>query len=302
MKLFSTSILLSIGFLTQFAVARPVALVATPDGSQVFSAVEDPPSLVVVDSGAGTVTARHPLPAAASGMALSPDGKQLFITAGIAPGRLLTIDARSGAVLADHPAGHSPCAPVVSPDASRVYVCNRFENEVLAIDSKSGEIAARYPVLREPKAAVLRQDGAALFVTNHLPAGPANTGDIGCALSVIDVASGESQAVRLPNGSTGVEGIGISPDGAFVYLTHTVARYGLPTTQVDRGWMNTSGLSVIDAKSLKRINTVLLDDVDLGAANPWGVTVTPDGTNIVVTHAGTNKFLDCVDFLVGATR
>jgi DNA-binding beta-propeller fold protein YncE len=289
MKLFSTSILLSIGFLTQFAVARPVALVATPDGSQVFSAVEDPPSLVVVDSGAGTVTARHPLPAAPSGMALSPDGKQLFITAGIAPGRLLTIDARSGAVLADHPAGHSPCAPVVSPDASRVYVCNRFENEVLAIDPKTGEIEARYPVLREPKAAVLRQDGAALFVANHLPAGPANTGDIGSALSVIDVASGESQTVRLPNGSTGVEGIGISPDGAFVYLTHTLARYGLPTTQVDRGWMNTSALSVVDAKSFKLRASVLLDNIDLGAANPWGLACSPDGSLLLVAQAGTHE-------------
>ena len=224
--------------------ARPVALVPASDGKLLYTAIEDPASLVVVDPEQGTVAASHPLPAEPTGMALSPDGKQLFITAGLAPGRLLTVDAASGKVLAETPAGHSPCAPVVSLDGSRVFVCNRFVDEVLVIDPAAGAVVGRFPALREPNAAVLRKDGAALFVTNHLPAGPANTGDIGCALTVIDVNSGATQSVRLPNGSTGVEGIALSPDGAYVYLTHTLARYGLPTTQVDRGWMNTSAISV----------------------------------------------------------
>ncbi|MHC4505750.1 MAG: hypothetical protein ACYTFI_20795 [Planctomycetota bacterium] len=37
------------------------------------------------------------------------------------------------------------------------------------------------------------------------------------------------------------------------------------------------------------MNTVLLDDVDLGAANPWGVECTADGKHICVTHAGTHE-------------
>jgi mono/diheme cytochrome c family protein len=32
-----------------------------------------------------------------------------------------------------------------------------------------------------------------------------------------------------------------------------------------------------------------LDDVDLGAANPWGVTCTPDGKCVCVAHAGTHE-------------
>ena len=35
------------------------------------------------------------------------------------------------------------------------------------------------------------------------------------------------------------------------------------------------------------VNTVLLDDVDRGGANPWGVAVTADGRTLVVAHAGT---------------
>jgi DNA-binding beta-propeller fold protein YncE/mono/diheme cytochrome c family protein len=278
-----------LALLTSISLASPTALVSSADGKLLYATIEEPASLAVVDPANGAVTARHMLPAAPTGMALAPDGKQLYITAGLAPGRLLTVDASSGKVLADTPAGHSPCAPVVSLDGSRVFVCNRFEDEVIVINPKGGAVVGKFPVLREPNAAVLRKDGAALFVTNHLPAGAANTGDIGCALSVIDVDSGATRHVRLPNGSTGVEGIGISPDGGHVYLTHTLARYGLPTTQVDRGWMNTSAVSVIDTKEFKLRASVLLDNIDLGAANPWGVACSPDGSLLFVAHAGTHE-------------
>jgi hypothetical protein len=39
----------------------------------------------------------------------------------------------------------------------------------------------------------------------------------------------------------------------------------------------------------KVLNTVLLDDVSLGAANPWGVASTADGKLLAVTHAGTHE-------------
>ena len=42
-------------------------------------------------------------------------------------------------------------------------------------------------------------------------------------------------------------------------------------------------------QSKKLINTVSLDDVDLGAADPWGVATTADGKWICVTHAGTHE-------------
>ena len=53
--------------------------------------------------------------------------------------------------------------------------------------------------------------------------------------------------------------------------------------------MNTNALAVIDAASNECVNTVLLDDLDLGAANPHGVACTKDGKHLVVTHSGTNE-------------
>ncbi|UCF17239.1 MAG: c-type cytochrome, partial [Phycisphaerales bacterium] len=46
---------------------------------------------------------------------------------------------------------------------------------------------------------------------------------------------------------------------------------------------------IIDVPNKKYINTVLLDDVDLGAANPWGVACSADGKYVCVTIAGTHQ-------------
>jgi len=53
--------------------------------------------------------------------------------------------------------------------------------------------------------------------------------------------------------------------------------------------MNTNALSIINAKSRQLVDTVLLDDVDYGAANPWAVACTGDSKYICVTHAGTHE-------------
>jgi len=95
--------------------------------------------------------------------------------------------------------------------------------------------------------------------------------------------------IILPNGSTGLHGLIVSPDGRFVFVSHILGRYTVPTTQLERGWINTNAISIIDAGRKRLIETVLLDDVDSGAANPWGLACTSDSKYLCVTHAGTHE-------------
>lgn len=282
------ALLLSCAFLAA-AHASPTGVAKSPDGSRIFVAIEDPPSIAVVDPAAAMVAATWKLPSPPHALALSPDGTRLYAPAGTAPGSLLAIDPSNGNIAATIPAGHSPRAAAVSPDGTTVFVCNQFENRVEITSVRDGKSAGSFPVTREPAAAALRPDGKALYVANLLPAGAANSGDIAAELGVIDTATGQAMAIRLPNGSTDARALALSPDGRHVYLVHTLARYGLPTTQLDRGWMNTSALSIIDAEKHQLAATILLDDIDLGAANPAGVACSPDGRLLAVTHAGTHE-------------
>jgi cytochrome c peroxidase len=92
-----------------------------------------------------------------------------------------------------------------------------------------------------------------------------------------------------------LQDIRVSPDGKYAVVTHTLARYALPATQLDRGWMHTNAKTIIALDRLEILNTVLLDDVDRGAANPWGVAWSADSRTLVVAHAGTHE-VSVIDF------
>ena len=60
-----------------------------------------------------------------------------------------------------------------------------------------------------------------------------------------------------------------------------------PLTRFTMAWSSTT--SIIDVVGRKLHATVLLDDVDNGAANPWAVAVSPDSKTVYVTHSGTHE-------------
>lgn len=268
----------------------PLDMAADHATQTLFVAEHTANSIAVIDMAKGTVARRIALPEAPGGLALSPDGAALYVSNAAPAGCVRVINAASGAVQAVIATGHTPMALAAHPGGKLLYVCNRFNNDISVIDVAAQTELTRIPVVREPAAAALTPDGALLFVANLLPDGPADGDYTAAMVSIIDTASNSvAAAVPLPNGSTGVRGICVSPDGQYAYATHILARYQLPTTQLERGWMNTNAVSIIDAAEKKHVNTVLLDDVDAGAANPWGIACTPDGKSLCVVHAGTHE-------------
>jgi mono/diheme cytochrome c family protein len=100
---------------------------------------------------------------------------------------------------------------------------------------------------------------------------------------------GAGDCLLLPNGSTSVRGIAVSPGGEWAFVTHILARFTVHTTQLEQGWMNTNAVSVVDLTKRRLHATFLLDDVDNGAANPWAAAVSPDGKTLYITTAGTGE-------------
>ena len=268
----------------------PFALVADNEGKNLYVAEATSKQVAVFNIAEGKVTKVISLPEEPTGLAVSPDGRLVYVTAGGPEGKVYVIDLKSGKVKDALPAGHTPVAPVASPDGKVLYFCNRFNNNVSIFDLTKKSELAKVAVTREPVAAAITRDGRFLFVANHLPAGAADGDYTAAVVSILDTTTKQNvKTIDLPNGSTGLQDICISSDGRHAYITHILARYQLPTTQLDRGWMNTNALSIIDISKKKLLNTVLLDDVDLGAANPWGVVCTEDGNYICITHAGSHE-------------
>ena len=268
----------------------PAQVVATSDGRCLYVTDATARSLSTVELPGRTVGDRIRLKAEPTGIAISTNDALLAVTEGIAQGTLQLVSTAQGKVTATFAVGHSPCAPVLSPDGHWAYICNRYLNRVSVVDLTCGKVVDSIPVVREPVAAVGTSDGTLLLVANALPLASATSNHVAAVISLIDTAQRKAvAAIALPNGSSSVRGIALSPDGRYAYVTHIVSHFQLPTTQLERGWMNTAALSIIEVSSKSLFATVLLDDVDRGAADPSGVACTGEGRMLVVTHAGTHE-------------
>ncbi len=267
----------------------PCSVVPSRDGRMLYIAFADAKHIAFVNIRSGKVTRSIATPAKPTGLTVSPDGRELYVTCAATQSTILVMDAESGKIEAKIPLGHTACGPTVTRDGKRLYVCNRFDNNVSVIDLETRKVVARVSATREPLATAITADGKSVLIINHLPAERADTFDVAAVVTIIDTQSNATTTIRLPSGASGLRGICNSPDGKHAYVTHILARYELPTIQVDYGWMNANALSVIDTKEKKLLGTVLVDEMYLGAANPWDVACTADGKWICVTHAGTHE-------------
>jgi YVTN family beta-propeller protein len=278
------------------AYLSPTALAASPDGRTLYIACATANEVWFFDTTGRKIARKVSMPDQPLGLALTPDGARLYVTCAAPVSTICVVDTVRCQVVRQFPAGHTAMAPVLSPDGQTLYVCNRFNNEVAFIDVASGKTKRRVSVLREPVAAAVTPDGKFLFVANHLHAGRADVDVVAASVSVIDTARGSvCKEIALPNGSGLLRDVKIAPDGRHAVVTHQLSRFHLPTTQVERGWVNTSAASLIDIAALKLINTVLLDNIDSGAANPWAAAWSNDGQTLFITHAGTHE-LSIINF------
>ena len=228
------------------------------------------------------------LPAEPTGMALTPEGDKLYMP--VPADEIPSASSRPPRAKSRHDAGGiTAIGPAITPDGRRLYVCNQFENKVTAIDLRQRPRDYLGVGAAEPCSAAVTPDGKSVFAADLLPHDPADAADVAAVIAAIDTTTNQATIIRLPNGSIDVRGLCVSPDGKYVYAVISSPEYQLPTTLMERGWVNTNAMSVIDARTKKLINTVLLDDVFRGAANPWSVTATADGKLICLTHAGTHE-------------
>jgi YVTN family beta-propeller protein len=214
------------------------------------------------------------------GLALDRKSGLIYVSGGNERGRVLLLDAGTREQLAAVGVGHTPGDLCIAGKKELLFVTNRFTGDISVISLKELKEIRRIPVGREPVAIAVSPDENLVAVAHFLSP----------EISLIDAGNLElSGSISLPSGSTGLRDLCFSNDGSFLYITHNLSRYYVPATQVYKGWLNNSALTVIDAEENEYITTVLLDDPDKGAAGPCGVAVSEDDGEIYVSLSGTHE-------------
>lgn len=224
----------------------------------------------------------------------TPDG-HLWVVSGDAKSSLYELDPDNLTVLSESELGYQPSAIAYNAVTKSLWITQRYNNEIWEVAPGAKEVLCKVKVGREPVDVVPFAGDSFLLVVNNLPEMGALDYPVACGLDIVDAT--DKQVLKrliLPNGATDVKSVAVDTEGKYAYVTHLLARYQLPTNQVDRGWMSTNALSIVNLQTKELENTVLLDTPQRGAANPWTVVVSPDNTKIMVALAGSHE-IACID-------
>ena len=207
-------------------------------------------------------------------------------------GTVAEVDPAAGKVKRRFAVGPKPFGLAVAPASGRLLAVEFGLARLIAVDLASGDEAGRVQLVGLPRYVAVTPDGGRCLVVNSNPDGEATRADQTCAISVVDLKTMTRGAdIRLPPGSINPRGIAISPDGKWAYVVHNIGRFTLPTTQLERGWVMTNGMTIFDLTKGEVYATLLLDTVSQGAADPWGLALAPDGKTAWVTLAGCSEIL-----------
>jgi DNA-binding beta-propeller fold protein YncE len=243
---------------------------------------------VVLDPKAGTTLKSVQLSGEPRGLAWSAAGKVMVAEYGA--GTIAEVDTTAGSVLRRIDVGPKPTDVALSTDGAKMVVPDFALNQVLILETATGKTQATIPVAPYPFAVAVAPTGNTAVVTHLVASGDATKPDAAASVTLLDVAGGTvSASIKLPLGSSSVRGVHCSTDGKWAYVVHTLGRLNVPTTHLLRGWLSTDALTIIDLTGKSVYATVLLDRINEGFANPWGVRVSPDGKYLWVSSSGSHQ-------------
>lgn len=196
------------------------------------------------------------------GLAISMDGRHLFVSDNQDGGAVVVIDIATKTAVASFALGPgwTPLGIAVNPDGQRAYFAfadgTASNLDVVRVFDtvKMAPTATSIPVGARPTAIAVTPDGAKAYVSNYL----------GNSVTVIDAAT--SQVKTTIAVGTRPAGIAVSPDNSRVYVVNN----------------GSNSVSVIGV-----VNDLVLAPVTVGNG-PESIAISPDGARAYVTNAGSN--------------
>jgi YVTN family beta-propeller protein len=205
----------------------------------------------VVDTTSGTVLALADTAGRATGVAVSPDERRVYVINGWT-GAITEVDPFTGAVVDRLFTQVQLSQAAMRPDGRRLYVS--ASGCVAVIDPEHFQVVAAVNVPGQPQGLAVHPNNQILYVAN------AQDGTVG----IIDTATAFQTSTVQVGGLP--QHLGISPDGKRLYVSSTSLGEKTPGT-----------LSVIDTTKNQVVGTL---NSGRGAGS---IAVTPDGATVYLT-------------------
>lgn len=272
------------------AYLSPESLFHDPSNDKIYIGLATYPGVAVFSVDSNKILEMIPMPSPIKGVFVDVIANKLYAAAGEHEACLYVYDLNTKKRLGNIMTGFGPTDIAYSEKNKLLFVTNRFSNDISIIDMNTEKEIKRLRVVREPVALEVSPSHQLVAVANLLPDQASTSDYVAAKLTLISSQElSVLKNIELPNGSFRLKDVKFSRDGKFIYVTHLIGRYNVLTNQIEKGWINTNAISIIDVHNLEYYTTVLLDDIYKGAANPYGLNVSADNKWLNVAITGTDE-------------
>ncbi|MBA7528998.1 Hydrazine synthase subunit beta [subsurface metagenome] len=263
----------------------PFNIAVSPDGNRLYVIAQEGNALLVVDLTETQVIKKIMVGERPHSVVVSYDGKTAFVSNQWSD-NVFVIDLTASSVVDTLKAGSGPAGLALSPGEKFLYVVNSYSSDISIIDLSTGIERKRLMTGNNPVSAQFSPDGSVVYVTSRrtLPI-PYGTPPM-TELTVINAISQRASERKIFESAYLMENVAFTPSGDMAIATLIRPKNLIPSIQIERGWMMTHGIGIIEQKADGKMVQLLLDEPNTYFSDPFDIAITPDGQKAFVTHSG----------------
>jgi YVTN family beta-propeller protein len=270
----------------------PFNLAVSNDGRNLYVVAEEGNALLVVDTKKQKVTHKVEVGIRPHSITLSKEGKTAYVSNQWSD-NVSVVDLTTFKVTDTLKTGGGPAGLALSVDERYLYVANSFSSDLSVIDLSTGAERKRLTAGNNPSGMQINTDGSLLYITSRRTLSAPFGDTIRCELTVVNDNKQRVVERRDIKSAYMMENIAFTPKGDLAIMPLVRPKNNVPTIQVERGWMMTNGIGIIEQKPAGRTVQLLFDEPNAYYADPFDIAITPDGKRAFVSNAG----VDCITVL-----
>ncbi len=267
----------------------PLNLALSQDGRRLFVVTEEANTLLIVDTESRRVLHKINVGNHPHSVILNNDDSKAYVSNQWSD-NVSVIDLTEMRITDTLPTGNGPAGLTLSSDEQFLYVVNSYTCDVSVIDLQSKTELKRLAAGNNPTGIQASPDGNKVLVTSRRALLAPYGDPVITELSVIDVKSQRIVDRKDMESAYMIENVAFTPEGDLAIMTLIRPKNYIPSIQVERGFMMTHGIGIIEQKPEGRIIQLLLDEPNSYYPDPFDIVITPDGRRAFVSHAG----VDCI--------
>jgi len=262
----------------------PYNMAISEDGSRLYVIAQESNELVEVDPEAGRLLRKIEVGERPHTVALSKDGHTAYVSNQWAD-NIYMVNLENGQVSDTLMTGTGPAGLVISPDGLQLYCVNSYSNNISVFDMETMQERRRLKAGNNPVSAAITPDGSEVYVSSRRSVPVDHMTSPITEMTVTGTKTQRITARKRWKDAYIMENVAITPSGDMAISTLIRPKNLLPAVQIERGWMMTHGIGIIERKENGRMVQLLLDEPNAYYADPFDLVISPDGKRAFVSHS-----------------